>query len=221
MAEQEVSTVVALAQEKTKGYLDRIEGAFADSGHCIAETHLDNGLVPYQTRHIGKVRDTYVCDDAVVLVTTDRQSAFDRQLARVPFKGAVLNKTSAWWFEKTRDMVPNHLLSVPHPNVSIGKKCTVFPVEFVMRGYLTGSTSTSIWKNYENGVRDYCGHQLEEGMSKNQPLPGGNILTPTTKDSTHDELTSAEEIVKSGMMSQLDWDTCSAMAHKLFEFGQK
>ncbi|CAN0385451.1 unnamed protein product, partial [Hapterophycus canaliculatus] len=76
---------------------------------------------------------------------------------------------------------PNHLLGSPHPNVCVGKKCTVFPIEFVMRGYLTGSTSTSIWKNYEAGTRAYCGHALPEGMSKNQGLPMGNILTPTTK----------------------------------------
>ncbi|CAN0384082.1 unnamed protein product [Ascophyllum nodosum] len=209
------------AQEKTKGYLPKINAAVKDAAQCIGESNLDKDVVKYSTKTVGKVRDTYVCDGAVVLVTTDRQSAFDRQLARVPFKGAVLNQTSACWFEKTKHIAPNHLLGVPHPNVCVGKKCTVFPVEFVMRGYLTGSTSTSIWNNYSNGCRDYCGHRLPDGMSKNQVLPMGNILTPTTKDAVHDELISAEAVTSSGRMSQADWDRCSAMAHALFRFGQE
>eukprot|EP00903_Cladosiphon_okamuranus_P010584 g10008.t1 len=214
--------VVADAQAKTKQYLGRIGTAVDDAARqCIAESHLDQGLVGHGKRTVGKVRDTYICEDAIVLVTTDRQSAFDRQLARVPFKGAVLNQTSAWWFEKTRHIAPNHLLGSPHRNVCVGKKCTVFPVEFVMRGYLTGSTSTSIWKNYEAGTRAYCGHTLPEGMSKNQALPMGNILTPTTKDDVHDELISAEEIVSSGRMTKADWEECSRLAHALFAFGQE
>lgn len=219
-----VAKVVADAQEKTKqkGYHDHIEAALNDPGNlCIKESQLNNTEVKFDTRYVGKVRDTYICDDAIVLVTTDRQSAFDRQLATVPFKGAVLNQTSAWWFEKTRHIAPNHLLGSPHPNVCIGQKCQVFPVEFVMRGYMTGSTSTSIWKNYEKGMRTYCGHDLPEGMVKNQVLPSGNLLTPTTKDSVHDELISAEQIVSSGRMSQEDWDTCSRLAHALFRFGQQ
>ncbi|CBJ28207.1 conserved unknown protein [Ectocarpus siliculosus] len=217
-----LAKVVADAQEKTKKYLGRIEAAVDDSARqCIAESRLDQQLVGHSKRTVGKVRDTYICDDAIVLVTTDRQSAFDRQLARVPFKGAVLNQTSAWWFEKTRHIAPNHLLGSPHPNVCVGKKCKVFPIEFVMRGYLTGSTSTSIWKNYEKGTRAYCGHTLPEGMSKNQALPMGNILTPTTKDDLHDELISAQEIVSSNRMSQQDWDECSRLAHALFRFGQE
>lgn len=213
--------VVADAQEKTKGYLPRIEAAVDDPSQCIEESHLDKEVVGYSTRTVGKVRDTYVCDEAIVLVTTDRQSAFDRQLARVPFKGAVLNQTSAWWFEETRHIAPNHLLSCPHPNVCVGKKCKVFPIEFVMRGYMTGSTSTSIWKNYEKGTRSYCGHDLPDGMTKNQALPMGNILTPTTKDAVHDELISADEVVSTGRMSKEDWDECSRLAHALFQFGQE
>jgi phosphoribosylaminoimidazole-succinocarboxamide synthase len=111
-------------------------------------------------------------------------------------------------------------LGSPHPNITIGKKCTVFPVEFVMRGYITGSTSTSMWTNYAKGVRNYCGHMLLDGLIKNQKLDAIK-LTPTTKDDVHDELISAGEVVSSGRMSQQDWDVCASYAHKLFAFGQE
>ena len=117
-----------------------------------------------------KVRDTYDTGDKLVLVTTDRQSAFDRILASVPFKGSILILSSSWWFEQTKDIVPNHVLAVPDPNVTVGKKCTVFPVEFVIRGFLTGVTSTAVWTAYEKGERVFCGNILPEGMKK-----GGHI----------------------------------------------
>ena len=113
----------------------------------------------------------------MVLITTDRQSAFDRVLAAIPFKGQVLNMTSAWWFEQTRHIVPNQVLSIPDPNVTIAKKCTVFPIEFVVRGYITGSTNTSLWTVYQSGQRDYSGNDLPDGLMKNQKLPT-NYLTP-------------------------------------------
>ncbi len=171
-------------------------------------------------KKIGKVRDTYDCDDSLILVTTDRLSAFDRVLASIPFKGQVLNQTSAWWFEKTRHIVPNHVISIPDPNVTIGKKCTVFPVEFVVRGYITGSTSTSAWVNYEKGVRNYCGQVLPEGLKKNQKFDRP-LLTPTTKSDTHDRLISPEEIVKEGLMTQEDWEYTGKKALELFAFGQQ
>lgn len=116
--------------------------------------------------------------------------------------------------------MPNHIVANPHPNVTICKKCSVFPVEFVVRGYMTGTTSTSMWTNYANGVRDYCGHHLPDGLKKNQKLDS-ILLTPTTKDDTHDELISAEEIISSGRMSQADWDICSAYALNLFAYSQE
>jgi phosphoribosylaminoimidazole-succinocarboxamide synthase len=128
--------------------------------------------------------------------------------------------TSNWWFEQTKDLVPNHLIASPHPNITICKKCTVFPVEFVVRGYITGTTSTSMWTNYAKGVRNYCGHLLPEGLQKNQKLDE-ILLTPTTKDDTHDELISAEEIVASGRMTQEDWNVCRDYALKLFEYSQR
>ncbi|CAB9511279.1 succinocarboxamide synthase, chloroplastic [Seminavis robusta] len=170
-------------------------------------------------RRVGKVRDRYEGDIRLALVTTDRQSGFDRQLARVPFKGAVLNLTSAYWFEKTTHIIPNHLVSVPHPNVSIVKKCKPFPIEFVVRSYMTGSTSTSIWKNYQDGVRNYCGHDLPDGMTKNQKL-AKNLLTPTTKEEEHDRPISAADIVAEKWMTQEDFDICAKAALQVFAFGQ-
>ena len=116
------------------------------------------------------MRDQYDLGERVVLVTTDRQSAFDRVLASVPFKGQVLNLTSAWWFEQTKHIIPNPVICVPDPNVTLAKKCEVFPIEFVVRGYITGSTSTSLWTVYNGGSREYCGNFLPEGLIKNQKL---------------------------------------------------
>lgn len=129
--------------------------------NCLTETHFNFGQ-----RYQGKVRDTYDLGDKLVLITTDRQSAFDRLLASVPYKGQVLNTTSAWWFDKTKFIVPNHLIEVPHPNVMIAKKCQVFPIEFVVRGYITGTTNTSLWTQYQKGIRSYCGIDFPEGLKK-------------------------------------------------------
>ncbi len=190
----------------------------------VIKTHLNNCVTVtdfnFGKKRIGKVRDTYELPDTLILVTTDRQSAFDRVLAAIPFKGQVLNQTSAWWFEKTKHIVPNHVLSVPDANVTIGKKCTVFPVEFVVRGYITGTTSTSAWVNYHNGMREFCGNTLPEGLKKNQrfDLP---IITPTTKSDEHDRLISPKEIISEGLMTAADWDYVSSKALELFSFGQK
>ena len=180
--------------------------------YILQETHLD-----LSDRRVGKVRDSYTLDDSIVLVTTDRQSAFDRNLTSIPFKGAVLNLISAYWFELTRDIIPNHIISIPHPNVTIAKKVQIFPVEFVVRGYLTGSTSTSAWVNYKDGMRDFCGNILPEEMVKNQKF-AAPIITPTTKSESHDELISGKQIVKQGLMLQQDWDYVSAKALELFNF---
>ena len=158
----------------------------------------------------------------IALVTTDRQSGFDRQLALVPYKGAVLNLTSAYWFEQTKHIIGNHVLAVPHPYVTIAKQCTPFPIEFVVRSYLTGSTSTSIWKNYAppHNVRNYCGHRLPDGMVKNQKL-AQNLLTPTTKEADHDRPISCAAIVEEDWMTQQDLDVCSTAAMRIFALGQQ
>ena len=129
-----------------EGYTDRIRQVL---GNCLIETNHSQG-----EKSIGKVRDRYDLGDRLALITTDRQSAFDRVLAAIPFKGQVLNLTSAWWFEQTRHIVPNHVLSIPDPNVTIAKQCIVFPIEFVVRGYITGTTSTALWTVYQSGQRE-------------------------------------------------------------------
>ncbi|MCD4776947.1 MAG: phosphoribosylaminoimidazolesuccinocarboxamide synthase [Candidatus Aegiribacteria sp.] len=166
----------------------------------------------------GKVRDSYDLGDRILLITTDRQSAFDRVLASVPFKGQVLNQVSAFWFENTSDIVPNHVISIPDPNATLAIKCDVFPVEFIVRGYLTGSTSTSAWTLYNEGSRNICGNKLPDGMVKNQKFPEP-IITPTTKSEEHDESITPEEIVSQGLMTAQEWDRTSEIAMKLFKRG--
>ena len=136
------------------------------------------------------------------------------------YKGAVLNSVSAWWFKKTEHLFPNHLISTPDPNVSIVEKCTVFPVEFVVRGYITGTTDTSLWTVYNNGDREYCGNALPEGLKKNDKLDAP-MLTPTTKDKVHDRPVSREEIIDLGLMSAEDYDIAAKMSLDLFAFGQE
>ncbi|KAL6500704.1 Phosphoribosylaminoimidazole-succinocarboxamide synthase (SAICAR synthetase) [Orobanche hederae] len=190
--------------------------------NCLSETHLDSTVPGLRSKTRGKVkevRDIYDGGDYLVLVTTDRQSAFDRVLASIPFKGQVLNETSLWWFNKTKHIIPNAVVSSPDMNVTIAKKCSVFPVEFVVRGYVTGSTDTSLWTVYQKGVRNYCGNTLPDGMVKNQKLPA-NILTPTTKAENHDAPITPQEIIQLGLMSQADYDEASKAALSLFEFGQ-
>ena len=184
--------------------------------HCLIATDL-----PLVAKYPGKVRDTYeVGDGRLLLLTTDRQSGFDRLLGAIPFKGQVLNRTSLYWFEQTRGIIGNHVISSPHANALIARKCKVLPIEFVVRGYMTGSTDTSIWTQYQKGVRNYCGHALPEGMKKNEPL-STNIVTPTTKEKEHDRPITAEEIVGEGWLTKEQWDFCSAKTLELFAFGQK
>ncbi|KAL7563328.1 hypothetical protein ACA910_016683 [Epithemia clementina (nom. ined.)] len=211
--------VVMDIQWKTESYLYRnsIHKCFDEKSQITGD-----GISIAPKRQRGKVRDRYdgIQSSTIALVTTDRQSGFDRLLAQVPFKGAVLNLTSAYWFKATAHIIPNHCLSFPHPNVTIAKKCKPFPIEFVVRSYMTGSTSTSIWKNYQNGVRNYCGHVLPEGMIKNQKLEQ-NILTPTTKEEDHDRPISVADIVAEKWMTQQDLDVCVEAAMKVFAFGQE
>ena len=171
-------------------------------------------------KYTGKVRDVYVTEDKVFLVATDRQSAFDRNLAQIPFKGQVLTQTSAFWFEKTKDIIPNHLLDVPDPNVVVCKKLKVFPIEMVIRGYITGVTDTAAWTAYRKGIREFCGNILPDGLKKNQKFEQP-IMTPTTKSDEHDESISAKEIVKRGLMTQEQWDYVADKALKLFQRGSQ
>lgn len=171
-------------------------------------------------KKIGKVRDIYIQPDRLILVTTDRHSSFDRIIAHIPWKGQVLNQISAWWFEQTKDIVPNHVLAVPDPNVTIGKKMKMVPVEAVMRGYLTGVTDTSIWTRYQKGERIFGDLTLPDGLKKNTKLPKP-IFDPTTKEDTHDRAISPAEMIAEGLITQELFDKVKATATKLFLRGQE
>lgn len=171
----------------------------------------------------GKVRDSYdLPDGRRIMIATDRQSAFDLVLAAVPHKGQVLNQTARFWFEQTKDICPNHVVDYPDPNVIVGRRLEMLPVEMVVRSYMTGSTSTSIWPMYERGERLMYGHRFPDGLVKNQKLPQ-TIITPTTKAAAdaHDEPTTAEDLVASGALSQTQWDALAATSLALFARGQE
>jgi len=191
----------------------------------IIKNNLKNTLTEIDISELGekktgKVRDTYFKDKQIILVTTDRQSAFDRVLAAIPFKGQVLNQTSAWWFEQTKDIIDNSVISIPDPNVVIQKKCQVFPFEVIVRGYLTGSTSTSAWTNYEKGVRNLGGNVLPDGMWKNQKF-AHNIITPSTKFEEHDRNITPEDIINENFATREEWKFISQKALEVFTRGQQ
>ena len=173
--------------------------------------------------YFGKVRDCYDLPDGNrILISSDRISAFDRILAAIPYKGQVLTQTARFWFDQTADIVPNHVVAYPDPNVVIGKRVDILPVEIVVRGYLAGTTSTSVLTQYKKGVRQMYGHSLPDGMRDNQELPAA-IITPTSKafDGGHDEPLTPAEIVEQGLLTQAQWDEVSGYALALFARGQK
>jgi phosphoribosylaminoimidazole-succinocarboxamide synthase len=186
--------------------------------HCIAHTDFRFLGAKYE----GKVRDNYTRGGRRFIVVTDRLSAFDRVLGTVPFKGQVLNRLAAWWFDKTKNIVPNHMVRVPDPNVLECVDCEPLLVEMVVRAYATGTTSTSLWTHYERGVRVFCGHRLPEGLKKHEKLPAP-ILTPTTKapKGEHDVSGSREEILATGKVTAKDFDEAAGMAMELFVASQR
>jgi phosphoribosylaminoimidazole-succinocarboxamide synthase len=175
-------------------------------------------------RYDGKVRDCFIDRDnnERIIVVTDRLSAFDAVVGTIPSKGQVLNQLATFWFEKTQHIAPNHMLRVPDPNVMIARECVPLPVELVMRSYLTGVTSTSIWKAYEKGARTFCGHAIPEGMKKNQRLPVP-ILTPSTKaqKGDHDVSVSRDELLAMGRIDPAVFDRAAQIAAALFAEGQR
>ena len=185
---------------------------------------LDETDLPELGRKVqGKVRDSYLPGDGRrILVTTDRISAFDRVLGTLPFKGQILNQLSAWWFEQTKDVAPNHLRGVPDPSVSVAIECEPLPVEWVMRAYATGVTSTSLWTHYARGEREFCGHALPEGLKKNEPLPEA-ILTPSTKAEKggHDESVSRDVVLARGLVDEATFAEAERIARALFNRGRE
>ncbi|GAB4531076.1 MAG: phosphoribosylaminoimidazolesuccinocarboxamide synthase [Anaerolineales bacterium] len=179
--------------------------------------------LPLPNRRQGKVRDIYTLDEGrLLLVTTDRLSAFDRVLGAVPWKGQVLNQLSAWWFTHTADIIPSHLLEVPDPNAMIVQAVEPLPIEVIVRGYITGSTSTALWYRYSLGERVIYGHRLPDGLRKNDPLPQP-LITPTTKGgpSGHDERLDVDEVVRRGLLDAATWEQVQQAALALFRRGQE
>jgi phosphoribosylaminoimidazole-succinocarboxamide synthase len=175
----------------------------------------------------GKVRDIYRlqderCGDRLILITTDRLSAFDRILGVVPYKGQVLTQLSAWWFAQTQDIIANHLIALPDPNVTVAHVCEPLPVEVVVRGYITGVTSTALWYQYSLGARTIYGIDFPDGLHKNDPLPEP-IITPTTKarNGGHDERITSAEVVEKGLVAANVWEQISTAALALFRRGQE
>jgi len=188
---------------------------------CLPQA-LDDTQLPLPNKQVGKVREGYALGDGRrLLITTDRLSAFDRVLARVPYKGQVLNQLSAWWFHQTQSVIANHLLAVPDPNAALVVEAEPFPVEVIVRGYITGVTSTALWYRYSLGERDIYGYRFSDGLRKNEALPQA-IITPTTKGGPtgHDERLTCAEVVERGLLDQATWDQVQTAALAIFKHGQ-
>jgi phosphoribosylaminoimidazole-succinocarboxamide synthase len=186
------------------------------------QTLTDATLPELPNHYRGKVRDNYdLPDGRRIIIASDRLSAFDRILAAIPLKGQVLTQTARYWFEATADICPNHVLEYPDPNVVIGKRLDILPVEVVVRAYLAGTTGTSILTLYKKGVREMYGVALPDGLADNAPLPAP-IITPTSKafDGGHDEPLTPSQIVEQGLLSFAQWETLSRYALALFARGQ-
>ena len=179
----------AVAQNRT---LDELDGRFDSLG----------------SRYSGKVRENFSRDGERIIIVTDRVSAFDVVLGTIPFKGQVLNQIAGYWFEETKDLMDNHMIDLPDPQVVRAHECEPIPVEMVVRSYLTGSSSTSIWRAYESGARSFCGHALPEGMKCHEKLPE-NIVTPSTKAAKgdHDESVAKDRLFEMGVIDPETFDT--------------
>ncbi|MBR3192964.1 phosphoribosylaminoimidazolesuccinocarboxamide synthase [Bosea sp. (in: a-proteobacteria)] len=187
-----------------------------------ANTIRDVTIPELPNHYRGKVRENYdLPDGRRIIIATDRLSAFDRAIACIPFKGQVLTQTARFWFERTADICPNHVLDYPDPNVVVGKRLDILPVEIVVRGYLAGTTGTSILTMYKQGQREMYGARFPEGLRDNEVLPQA-IITPTSKafDGGHDEPLSPAEILEKGLLTKAQWETLSDYALKLFARGQ-
>jgi len=192
------------------------EDLLAQIPHCLTKTDFPELGEKYE----GKVRDNYSKDGKRAIIVTDRLSAFDRIITLIPFKGQVLNQIAQFWFEQTKDIVGNHVIEFPDPNVVMAKECKALPVEMVVRGYITGVTSTSAWHHYSNGVRNFCGNELPDGMVKNQAFDHP-IITPSTKAEKggHDESVSKQEILDRGVISEEQFDYMADVSMRLYKRG--
>lgn len=199
-------------------HADLLKALYAALQKPLERTDLDELGAKYE----GKVRDNYTtADGRRFIVVTDRISAFDRVLGTLPLKGQLLTKMAAFWFDKTKDIAPNHVIAVRDPNVMECVECRPLPVEMVVRAYITGVTSTSIWTHYAAGKREFCGHRLPDGLKKNDMLPQP-ILTPSTKAAKggHDVSASRDEILAMTGMPAHEFDAAASIAMALFAAGQ-
>lgn len=194
--------------------------AFEKLHQQIPFTLASTNFSGFGEKYEGKVRDNYTKGNRRILITTDRLSAFDRVITTIPFKGQVLNQISKFWFRQTEDIIGNHAESFPDPNVTIGALCKPLTVEMVVRGYITGVTTTSAWYNYEKGVRNFCGNILSEDLKKNQKFEKP-ILTPSTKaeHGGHDESVSPEEILQRDLLTEEQWKTLADTSLRLYQRG--
>ncbi|MEM9036259.1 MAG: phosphoribosylaminoimidazolesuccinocarboxamide synthase [Actinomycetota bacterium] len=179
--------------------------------------------LPLARRSSGKVRESWPLPRGQrLLATTDRFSAMDRVVGAVAHKGQVLNRLAAWWFGRSADLVDHHLVDVPDPNCSIVRNVTPLPVEVVVRGHITGSTSTSLWTMYERGARHLYGHHLPDGLHQHEQL-AAPLITPTTKagGGAHDEPITVNDVVAFGLVDPLTWERVLDVALRLFERGTK
>jgi phosphoribosylaminoimidazole-succinocarboxamide synthase len=181
--------------------------------HTLTETAL-----PLGTLRRGKVRDVYDLGDRLLLVASDRLSAFDVNLTTVPFKGQILTELASWWFDQTRDVCPNHVIAQPDPSAILCRKCRALPVEVVVRGYITGS----LWRDYEAGKAGAYGIDFPAGLRRDQAFPAP-IITPTTKAEigAHDEAISSADVVAKGLVEKSLWEEVQRRALALFARGQE
>jgi phosphoribosylaminoimidazole-succinocarboxamide synthase len=207
-------------------------GDFTDRGPAMVDPDLlarqlgrvlDDATIPELPNHYrGKVRDNYdLPDGRRVIIATDRLSAFDRAIASIPFKGEVLTQTARFWFDRTLDLCPNHVIAYPDPNVLVCRRLDILPVEIVVRDYLAGTTATSVWSMYKAGRRDIYGLHFPDGLRENEKLPR-TVLTPTTKarEGEHDAPITEAEILQRGLLSPAQWREVSQTALALFARGR-
>src|SRR5205807_3050055 len=188
---------------------------------------LDDATIPELPNHYrGKVRDNYDLPDGPhgprrIIIATDRLSAFDRNIAAIPFKGQVLTQIARFWFDRTADLCPNHVIEYPDPNVLVCRRLDILPVEVVVRDYLAGTTATSVWSMYKTGRREIYGFHFPDGLRENEKLPQ-TIVTPTTKarEGEHDEPVTAEEIIGRGLLTPPQWAEVTERALALFARGR-
>jgi phosphoribosylaminoimidazole-succinocarboxamide synthase len=169
-------------------------------------------------KYQGKSSDTYEIDDTLLIISTDRQSLFDKVITSIPYKGVVISLLNRWWLEQTRKFTPNHYIKSASLNSIIVKKCRVIPLEIIVRGYISGCSSISLWTHYQRGSRNYCGLSFPNGLVKNQRLPEP-VITPTTKGQYKDYPISESEIIKLGIVTNSEWNQICTIARALFSNG--